>query len=60
MTRGNEFQLTIERKLGLRSMNRQFDWTRGVSLQLGIPLPLMSHGWKGHFSPRAETRVLPN
>ena len=58
MALGSESQLAIECKLGLGSTNRQFHWTRGVRLQLGIPIPLMSHGWKGHFRPREETRVL--
>ena len=58
MALGSEFQLTIECKLGLESMNRRFHWTCGIRLQLGMPLPLMSHGRKGRFRPREETRVL--
>ena len=43
MALGSEFQLAIECKLRLGSRNRQFHWTHGIRLYLGMPLPLMSH-----------------
>jgi hypothetical protein len=44
MALGSDFQLTIECKMRLRSSNRWFHWTYGISLQLGIPLPLCPMG----------------
>jgi hypothetical protein len=39
MALGSKFQLAIECKMRLGSRNRQFHWTRGITLQLQIPRP---------------------
>ena len=51
------FNTPYNAKLRLRQRICQFHWTCGITLQVGILPPLMSHGWKYHFWLRSENRV---